>query len=86
MFDEVARLVEAAACRCTDALLTTGENTEGADGLDGALVESKAVPCCICELDGSWISADTALEPANLFTIGLGCGTSLVGAAGAVDG
>lgn len=84
--DEVGREVEPAACRCTGALLTSGGNIGGADDLDGALVESRGVGCCICELDGRQISADTALELAELFIIDLGLGTSLVGAVEPVDG
>ena len=82
----MGRVVERAACRCTGASLTCGENIEGVDDLDGALVESREVGCCICELERRQISADTTLELAKLFTIGLGPGTSLVGAVGPVDG
>ena len=83
--DEVGRAVELAACRCSGASLTSGEITEGVDDLDGALVESREAGGCICELEGRQISADTTLELVKLFTIGLGPGTSLVGAVGPVD-
>lgn len=78
--DEMDRV--AAARRCTGALLITGGKVEGADE---SSVEPKAAVCCIRELDGRRTSADTVLDPANSFTIGLASGTSLVDA-GAVDG
>jgi len=83
--DEVGRVVETAR-RWTGALLTSGENTEGVDDLGGTLVESREVVCCVCELDGRQVSADTALERAELFAIGLDSGILLVGAVGPVDG
>ena len=55
--DEVGRVVEPAACRCTGASLTRGENIEGVDDLYGAFDESREVGCCICELEGRQISA-----------------------------